>query len=287
MMKPRYFLWLLIAVSAFGCAEEEDNRTLYSLDITANPPGMVGVGSPDASADGLAVDATTPEDEDGDGLFDALEVALFERHRPAFSMTTSDACALSGEVYRVRLHPEGSGEVLLQGVLFFARDCGIGGHEGDVVGWSALVDPTSVGANEGLLSLRVDTGFGEACSHSSECGACSDLEACEFAVDGRARVFVSGQDHRLFLDSAACATAPCGGPLTCESTATRQALALNVGEPDAPLVSDLTAAGVITSANGWAIEALMDHDPWGGLAFGEAGAMSGALDASPQAVCTP
>jgi hypothetical protein len=51
----------------------------------------------------------------------------------------------------------------------------------------------------------------------------------------------------------------------------------NAGEPDHPLVHDLTTAGFITAANGWKEAALMHFDPWKPGKFGGAGDVSADL----------
>ncbi len=52
---------------------------------------------------------------------------------------------------------------------------------------------------------------------------------------------------------------------------------VNVGEPDARLVSNLTTEGFINEASGWTEQELFDFDPWAPGDFGSAGDVSDDL----------
>ncbi|MEO6952241.1 MAG: hypothetical protein ABI321_10535, partial [Polyangia bacterium] len=67
----------------------------------------------------------------------------------------------------------------------------------------------------------------------------------------------------------------------CENATTSAAPPMvNVGEPDAPLVHDLTDAGFISAAQGWKSTALYHYDPFGGLPFGDGPPLRTVIDNS-------
>ena len=63
----------------------------------------------------------------------------------------------------------------------------------------------------------------------------------------------------LCFDQCSLATTPDDPPM------------VDAGEPGMPRVSDLTAQGFITAANGWTETELFGFDPWGATDFGGAG----------------
>jgi hypothetical protein len=81
-------------------------------------------------------------------------------------------------------------------------------------------------------------------------------------------VFTARDKHASYLDPTTC-NQNCLD--ACGSAALRSAeRALHVGQPDAPLSRDLTAATLVRAGDGWS-PALLHFDPWGETKFGGGG----------------
>lgn len=266
-------------------------RALAALSLLAGCSGEGGgpVAAPDAAAagplDAAATDgAPADRDLDGDGLGDAREMELALAYRPHLSLHPDDGCPLGGVVVRVRPHP---GDPALVHVLYdhlFETDCGATGHVGDDEVFAITVDP-SLPPPAGILAIRAIAHQSTACQRVSECGACGDMDACG-TVDRAGQawpvVFSSRDKHASYVsgcrwscfDDCELAAAGADPPM------------VNAGEPDAHLVEDLTAAGLITAEAGWSEPALFDFDPWDpGREFGDAGVV--ASDLTDPAFDTP
>jgi hypothetical protein len=229
------------------------------------PPGE----SPDATQPEIDAPAT-PVDQDGDGLDDAFELELATAYLPHISLDPDDGCARSGLLVRVRPHPADASKILVVYDHLFETDCGVGGHVGDNEVFGALIDPVKP-APAGLLALRTASHQNTACERVTECSTCGDARpACDLQM-ARPVIYASKGKHGQYATKAQC---PLFG--TCFDRCTLNAMAAlppiaNAGEPQKPLITDLTDQGFITAANGWTEPEVMHVDPWGPEDFGGAG----------------
>lgn len=236
-------------------------------------------GSPDAAP---GTDAG-PMDRDRDGLDDAFEDRVAYEALPFVSLDPTDGCQLAAIIYRVRPHPMDAALLSVMWVALFERDCGgiggIGGHVGDNEGFAATVDPRVPGP-EGILAVRAIAHRGTACHRETTCGRCPGLDACSFGDRRGVRypvVYLSKNKHGGYTSTSACNGA-CFLVDNCVLAPTPfEPPMINVGEPGAPLVSDLTAAGLVTAAAGWTEMSVFGYDPWGPNDFGSAGNVAGQL----------
>lgn len=243
----------------------------------------------DASGSGAEIDARAVSadgmagaDDDGDGLADDVEIKLARDYLPFISLDPGDGCALSGLVARVRKHPADPSKILIVYSHLFLRDCGLGGHVGDNEAFGIAIDP-ALPAPAGILAIRTASHQNTPCQRISECTTCaSDSRTkCDLAMSGTASwpvLYASKGKHGQYATKGSCSLlGTCFDQCT---LAADRALppVVNVGEPAHPLITDLTAQGFITAANGWTEAALMHADPWNAtMDFGGAGNVAGDL----------
>jgi len=240
----------------------------------------------DAEIDGDE-DALDLIDLDEDGLDDELEDRIVEEYLPFLSVDPEDGCPLSAIVYRVRPHPEDPSLVHALIDNLFERDCGAAGHVGDNEVFGMTIDPF-LPPPEGILALRAIAHQSTLCEHVSECGLCSDGDSCAMALRGDVSypvVFYSRGKHGAYLSESACDFSCFLTNWCVQATTSTDPPRINVGEPDAPLVRDLTAAGIIVEEAGWTEDELFGYDPWGSEDFGGAGRV--AEDLVDDAFLTP
>jgi hypothetical protein len=165
----------------------------------------------------------------------------------------------------------------------YALDCGLEGHIGDDEAFGATIDP-SLPPPAGLVALVAISHQGTPCERVTTCGSCPGMNACD-AVDGRSVLYCSRDKHGSVVDlGAGCSIGSCLESCALPVVAPELPL-VNAGEPDHPLVHDLTAEGFIQ--DGW--DASLQHfDPWSKAKFGSAGVISGDLtdDAFLTPACT-
>jgi hypothetical protein len=98
-------------------------------------------------------------------------------------------------------------------------------------------------------------------------------------------IFYSRGKHGSYTGDRAC-DGSCFLSDFCELATTESLPPMfNAGEPNAPLLRDLTEAGAITSTAGWSEPDLFGYDPWGTDNFGRAGNV--AEDLEDPAFLTP
>jgi hypothetical protein len=194
----------------------------------------------------------------------------------------------------VRTHPADPTLLHVVVIRLFERDCGAAGHVGDNEAFAMTIDP-AVPAPDGILVVRAISHQGTLCEHVSECGRCgaADVEACTLAarggVEGFPVVFYSRGKHGGYMSEAACDFACFLTNYCTLAPESSEPPMINVGEPEAPLVTNLTDAGLITAGAGWTEAALFDYDPWGPETFGTAGNVAEDLvdDAFLTPACRP
>lgn len=272
-------LWGLVVVFA-GCGG------------AATPVGSGGQPDlPDlaieSSADlAMMVDASSVStDDDQDGLDDAQELTWARDYLPYISHSPTEDCKTGGLLVRVRKHPMDPTLIHIFYDYLYDQDCGtaiggIGGHPGDDEGFAITVDPTQP-APVGMVAMKAISHQGTPCERDSTCGRCSGLTPCEtLPIGGTAwpAVWPSKDKHGSYVSRGAS----CGAFATCfdqceDATSPTVPMIVNAGEPDHPLIHDLTVAGLITQANGWQNMELFHFDPWGNHDFGSAGNVTGDL----------
>ncbi len=268
-------------------------------DVLLPPGDLPSEGEGEAAGEGEG-EGEPARDDDEDGLADDLEDQLARDYLPFLSNHPSDECPRSGIVFRARPHPLDATFVHVIYSRLYEQDCGFTTHAGDNEVFAITIDPTRA-PPEGIVAMRAVSHQNTVCERDTMCGACDGLRACDTttrngALGGTADwpiVYASKDKHASAVDvhegcslDASCldvctlADAPALVPL------------VNAGEPDHPLVDDLSDAsqgGFITSENGWSEQSEFTYDPWSDAEFGEAGVVSEDLvDAAfDTPVCRP
>jgi hypothetical protein len=303
----RHLASALTSLLLFACAPRaqheaprNDDATSLRLDGLVHPTSDGDSLDAEAGdAEPLLADADSPSDAaappihdlDRDGLDDDYEASVARAYLPYRSVHPQDGCALGAILYRLRPHPDAPTTRLHMIVdSIFQSDCGAGGHSGDDEVFGMTIDP-SLPAPDGILAIRAISHQDTFCQAITDCGPCNQpqLAACAHAMrDGKPFpvVFYSKGKHGSYVDESTCNGA-CFFTNWCTlSDAPSEPPMLNVGEPDAPLVRDLTAAGIITSTAGWTDQSLFGFDPWGPSKFGNGGGVL-SLDFVDDAFTTP
>ncbi|NVB81891.1 MAG: hypothetical protein HOV81_26150 [Kofleriaceae bacterium] len=226
----------------------------------------------------VSVDAYVTVDDDGDGLADDVELQLARDYVPYLSLDPADGCPLSGLVARVRKHPADPTKILIVYSHLFERDCGLGGHVGDNEAFGIAIDP-ALPAPAGILAIKTASHQGTPCERISECSTCATdaRDRCDIA-SGWPVLYASKGKHGQYATKDRCSLlGTCFDQCTLAAARTTPPI-VNVGEPDHPLVTDLTAQGFITPELGWTEADLMNFDPWSAEDFGGAGNIAGDLE---------
>ena len=235
------------------------------------------VDEPRPDAAGPSADAQILVDDDGDGLDDAYELEVATTYLPFIALSPDDDCTRSGLLVRVRPHPADPTKLLVLYDHLFETDCGLNGHTGDNEMFGVAIDP-ALPAPGGILAIKTASHQNTPCERVTQCvnkTACGtdSRTACDLAtIDGVAYpvLYASKDKHGQYATKSSCGFGTCFDQCEANTTPHRPPIA-NAGEPGRPLITDLTAQGFITSANGWTKAELMNLDPWGAPDFGGAG----------------
>jgi hypothetical protein len=292
--------WLAAATLAFlGCGDATNGATPASdasTTTTANDASVTDsaanndVGDADDTglpldndagsiADSTAsADAAMPfNDVDQDGIDDAVEDSWASDYFPYLSIHPSDGCPTHGLLVRVSPHPTEKGRVMIWYDVLYNDDCGANGHVGDDEVFGVVIDPTKP-APGGILAERAISHQGTLCEQTTTCGQCTGMTACATATrNGKAYplMFPSKDKHGNYADQGTCnASIICDFGGCALSAAADAPPFVNAGEPGHPRVTDLTAQGFVTTANGWTHPELMGFNPWTPGTFGGAGDVS-------------
>ncbi len=285
-MKAESALWFVLCGGAVGCGAVGcgGGAPTASPDPASTGTTSDAGGSP-LDGGGRTLDSALPEpdaavtgtDSDHDGIDDARENEWMAAYLPYISLAPGDGCKTHGVLARVSPHPKEKGRVMLWYDILYDADCGASGHAGDDEMIGVVVDPTKA-APAGILAVRAISHQGTPCEHVTTCGQCGGMTACTMASrNGKDYpvVYPSKDKHGNYVSASTCAASfvcDFGG---CALSAAADAPPLvNVGEPDHPLVHDLSKDGFVTAANGWTHAELMGFDPWKPGKFGGAGDVS-------------
>jgi len=266
---------LLGAACLLFAACSEDERATAGAGVPEGAAALADLApQPDLAPD-LAI-----VDRDQDGLDDARELAWAAAYLPYLSISPMDGCDTLGILVRVRPHPKNPTRLHVIYDQLYDRDCGLGGHVGDDEVFAATIDPARPPPG-GIVALKAISHQGTPCQRVSECGRCMGQTACATLARGEVAwpaVWPSRGKHGSYVNRAST----CGAIMTCldscdDNPTPRLPPLVNAGEPDHPLVHDLTTDGFITAGNGWKNMELFHFDPWGGKKFGGAGIVSADL----------
>jgi hypothetical protein len=230
-----------------------------------------------SSTTSLAAAAGGAGDADADGLDDETELALAKEYFPYFSIDPREDCSRQhGVLFRMTPHPDDPTKIAIWYVVLYEKDCGLrglGSHEGDDEAFGELIDP-KVPAPAGILAIRAISHQDTTCERVSTCGTLPGCGTCDTAVRSNRLypvVYSSFHKHGNYAGLATCNSWLCDFHGCGLSGAPDEPTFVNAGEPDHPLVRDLTAAGFVTPATGWSEPSLMHFDPWSEHKFGHAG----------------
>lgn len=219
-------------------------------------------------------------DADGDGVDDAFEREVAEANFPKVLLASDESCgAPHGVVYRVRRHPLNPKRLAITYIVLYANDCGaLGtGHVGDAESFAITVDLDAQPGAAATVGVAAWAHAGTTCGSTSSCETAAASGACGEAKSVNAPpevvIWSSRDKHANYLARSTCsdncldrcsAGERVWGPL------------LDVGQPDHPLVRDLTTQGFVQRADGWADE-LLHFDPWGTAEFSGGGRLDQPL----------
>ncbi len=273
---------LALTVTAIGasCASADAEQGGTGIEkVTPASPSAPAPSVPQGPAD-AASDASTAtaggDDNDGDGISDALEAKIAAAYMPFFSVHLGDKCKTHGLLYRIAPHPHEAKRVVIWVVALFDKDCGANGHPGDDETFGVVIDP-AVPAPAGILAVRAISHQNTPCQHITTCGSCPGMTACSTAPRAGAQVpvvYASKDKHGTYSVLGRCSDLICDFGGCALATTPDTAPTLNAGEPGKPLVTNLTTGGFVTAANGWQEASLMNFDPWKPGDFGQAGDVS-------------
>lgn len=286
MTKPAIaFSFAALVFTACGHSPASDAGTQDSGAPGGGDSGFDDAGNDAGPLDAGAVDAGPPDagppdggaDLDLDGLADAYENRLAAEYLPYLAVHPADGCKLGGIVFRARKHPLNPALVYVLYDHLFQTDCGLTAHPGDNEAFGVTINPAKP-APAGITAMKAISHQGTACEKTTRCGTCNGLAACElgtYSAGARPLVFSSKDKHGTYVSSSTC-----NNILSCLDVCAAAELPgvplLNVGEPGAHLVQNLTTQGFIKADAGWTEASLYDYDPWDPATdFGSAGLVSG------------
>ena len=179
-----------------------------------------------------------------------------------------------------KVHPEAPARLAITYIVLYGRDCGpLNGHVGDNEGFAVTVDLDARPGPPATVGLVAAAHRHTICESISTCVTAPGTSGCG---DGGAqiRLFASRDKHATYLDRETCARNcfdDCAdGPVD------PAPFLLDVGQPDAPLATDLTSAltasgaPLVSAAAGWDFS-LSHFNPWSGANFGQAGRVGDQL----------
>jgi hypothetical protein len=220
------------------------------------------------------------QDRDGDGLDDDFEHQIAQLNFPRVVLTDDESCGgPHGVIYRARRHPQNPKRVAILYTVLYARDCSQpNGHVGDAESFAVTVDLDAQPGAPATVGLQAWAHPGAACHFTSACQTMPGTNACAEGgtptTPSEVVIYASRDDHANYLSQATC-NSSCSD--LCSSGARSIVGPLvNVGEPDHPLVTDLTTQGFVNGADGWS-QQLLHFNPWGTTEFSGGGRLDQAL----------
>jgi hypothetical protein len=218
------------------------------------------------------------KDQDGDGLDDDFEQQIAQLNFPKLVLSDAESCgAPHGVIYRARRHPENSKRVALLYTMLYAFDCSQpNGHVGDAESFAVTVDLDAQPGGAATVGLQAWSHAATACNSASSCETAPGTNECAESKDpttpSEVVIYASRDNHANYLSQSTCNS--CFD--RCSGSQRIVGPLVNVGEPDHPLVTDLTAQGFVNDADGWSAE-LLHFNPWSAAAFAGGGRLDQPL----------
>jgi hypothetical protein len=205
-------------------------------------------------------------DQDGNGLDDAFEREIAELNYPKVALAYQDECAVPrGVIYRARRHPQNPKRVAITYTVLYNRDCGeVNSHDGDTGTFAITVDLDAEPGAAATVGVTAWAHYGTICGSTSSCETEPGTNECATPKGGQEVVIYTARNkHQLYLSKSTC-NGNCFD--RCDDGERVVGPLLNVGEPDHPLVTDLTTQGFVKSADGW-LHQLLHFNPWSSKSF--------------------
>jgi hypothetical protein len=231
-------------------------------------------GQPNACQMGYCV----LKDADHDGIDDDLEREVATLNLPQVWLDKGESCgAPHGVLYRVRRHPQAPWRLAVTYVVLYGVDCGtFNGHLGDAESFAITVDLDAQPGAPATVGVESWAHAGTPCGSTSSCDAAAGTSACseqgQTQPSSEIVIYASRDKHANYLSSGTC------DDNCLDQCSTGQRIAgplLNVGEPDHPLVTDLTTQGFV-QADGWDPQ-LLHFNPWSSADFAGGGRLDQPL----------
>lgn len=218
-------------------------------------------------------------DVDGDGIDDDLEREVADLNFPKVLMAQDEGCGTPhGVIYRVRRHPDNLKRLAITYVVLYANDCGeLNGHTGDAESFSITVDLDAQPGAAATVGVQAWAHSGTTCGSTSSCQTTPATNACgepaSVASPQEVVIYASQNKHANYLSTDTCS----GNCLdSCSAGERINGPLLNVGEPNHPMVTDLTSQGFVQPADGWD-QQLLHFNPWGPTEFAGGGSLAKPL----------
>jgi hypothetical protein len=217
------------------------------------------------------------KDADGDGIDDDFERELAETNFPAVYLATGESCGSPhGVIYHVRRHPLIPSRFAITYIVLYTLDCGqLNGHIGDAESFAITVDPNAQPGAPATVAVETWAHAGTTCGSTSSCDAAMGTSACGDQSTSPADivVYASANKHAHYLSQETCANNCLD---SCNQGERITGPFLNVGEPDHPMVTDLTTQGFVQADTGWNLQ-LLHINPWSTTEFGGGGRLDKPL----------
>jgi hypothetical protein len=246
----------------------------YSTALRCDRDAQCG-GAPGSCQLGFCV-AT---DRDSDGIDDDFEREVAELNFPKVLMAQGESCGTPhGVIYRVRRHPQNPKRFAITYTVLYANDCGeLTGHVGDAESFAITVDPDAQPGAAATVGVAAWAHAGTTCASTSSCQTEAATAACGESPSKSSPleviIWASRNKHASYLSPATCSDNCLD---SCSAGERIDGPLLDVGEPDHPLVRDLTEQGFVQRADGWADE-LLHANPWGQKEFSGGGRLDQPL----------
>jgi hypothetical protein len=218
-------------------------------------------------------------DADGDGLDDDLEREIAELNFPTLYLAQGEPCGTPhGVIYRARRHPLNPRRVAVTYIVLYGVDCGsLNGHLGDAESFAITVDLDAQPGAPATVGIEAWAHAGTPCGSTSSCDTRAGTSACAYdeagAPDGMV-VFSSASKHASYLARSTCSDNCLD---SCSPGERLTGPLLDVGEPDRPMVNDLTDQGFVRAADGWDAK-LLHFNPWSTAEFAGGGRLDQPLE---------
>jgi hypothetical protein len=238
----------------------------YSSALRCSSDSQCG-GAPNTCQSGFCV----RKDVDGDGIDDDFEKELAELNFPTLYLAKGEQCGSPhGVIYHVRRHPQNPSRFAITYIVLYGVDCGtLNGHLGDAESFAITVDPNAQPGAPATVGVESWAHAGTTCGSTSSCDAAAGSSGCgEQPSSSSTEVVIwsSANKHANYLSRDTCSENCLD---SCSPGERVTGPFLNVGEPDHPMVTDLTTQGFV-DASGWGPQ-LLHFNPWGTTEFAGGG----------------